>query len=87
MLVELRHELQGSELHILVISQQEENVGSGISGVDFTGANTVETKHQQREKMMKHHLSDNIVGIDRRGSGYLMIKSLDKISEMSSYVK
>ena len=59
MLVELWHELQGSELNILVISQQEENVGSGISGVDFTGANTVETEHQQTEKVRKH-LSEKI---------------------------
>ena len=56
MLVESRHELQGAELHILIISQQEENVGSRVFQVVFTGANTVETKHQKAEKMMKHPL-------------------------------
>ena len=55
MLVESRHELQGSQLHILVISQQEEDVGPRVFQVDLTGANAVETKHQQTEKMIKHH--------------------------------
>ena len=47
-MVESWHELEGAKLHILVISQQEQNVGPRVFLVDFTGANTVETKHQQR---------------------------------------
>ena len=83
MLVESRHELQGAELHILIISQKEENVGPRVFQVEFTGANTVETKHQQAEKMMKHPLRKYGRNITERDS-ILDGKSLDKISEMSS---
>ena len=62
MLVESRHELQGAQLHILVVSEEEEDVGPRIFQVDFTGANTVETKDQQTEKVMKHHPLENSLG-------------------------
>ena len=62
MLVESRHELQGPELHVLVVSEEEEDVGPRIFQVDFAGADTAETKHQQTEKVMKHHPFGNILG-------------------------
>ena len=60
MLVQPRHELQRPELHILIVGEEEEDVGPGVFQVDFTGANVVETKHQQTEKMMEHHPCENI---------------------------
>ena len=62
MLVESRHELQGAQLHILVVSEEQEDVGPRIFQVDFAGANTAETKDQQTEKVMKHHPFENSLG-------------------------
>ena len=62
MLVQPRHELQRSELHILIVSEEEEDVGPGVFQVDFTGANTAETKDQQTEKVMKHPPFENSLG-------------------------
>ena len=63
--MEPRHELQRSKLNILIISEEENDVRPGIFHVDFTGVNTVETKHQQPEKLMNHHRFENSIGINR----------------------
>ena len=62
--MEPRHELQGSKLDILIISKEENDVRPRIFLVDFTGVNTVETKHQQPEKVMDHHRFEIKIGIN-----------------------